>query len=69
MIRDLDTTQEDQAAINNTRMQTQIDTLDARLTGVDVKLELLCRAVKELTKVVKGKATMGSSSSEPLLQP
>lgn len=69
MIRDLDTTQEDQAAINNTRMQTKIDTLDARLTGVDVKLELMCLAVKELTKVVKGKATMGSSSSEPLLQP
>lgn len=68
MITDTDHTQEDQVTFN-TRIQAQVDNLDVRMAGVDMKLELLCRAVEDLTKAVKGKAAAGSSSTEPILNP
>lgn len=61
MITDTETTQEDQIAFN-TRLQSQ-DTMDAKMTGMDVKLELLCNPVADLTQMVKGKAPVVATSS------
>lgn len=69
MITDPEASQEDQAAFN-TRLQSQVDIMDARMTGMDVKLELLCKAVANLTHVVKGKSpAVATSSSEPIQNP
>lgn len=63
MLTDAENTQEDQAAIN-ARVQTQFSNMDARMVGMDMKLELLCKAVAYLTATAKGKAPMVSSSSD-----
>lgn len=45
MLADVESNQKVQEAFN-ARLQSQVDTMVA---GMDVKLELLCQAVKELT--------------------
>lgn len=55
MIVDAEKVKEDQTAFN-TRLQSQVDNMDVKMTDMDVKLELLCKAVADLTQVVKGKA-------------
>lgn len=63
---DAENVKEDQTAFN-TRLQSQVDKMDVKMTDMDVKRELLCKAVADLTQVVKGQApVMASTSTEPL---
>lgn len=67
-LQDMEGNQEDQMAFN-TRIQTQVDTMDARMIGMDVKLKLLCKTVEEMSRIMKGKDHVGASSShDPEIQ-